>query len=102
MASEGIELNPPEEMARDPYTEGRKQPPLSYTTPSDFDKLRQFLVMDRKVLRFYCVWDDRDCMFGEMRPFVSLTLNHNHGMVDFQFTVFPVYNGNLRIRCLGD
>ena len=71
MASEGIELNPAEEIARDPYTEGRKQPPRSYITPSDFDKLRQFLVMDRKVLRFYCVWDDRDNMFGEMRPFVS-------------------------------
>ena len=22
------------------------------------------------MLRFYCVWDDRDAMFGEMRPFV--------------------------------
>jgi hypothetical protein len=71
MASEGIELNSPEEIVKDPYTENRKQPPRSYITPSDFDKLRQFLVMDRKVLRFYCVWDDRDAMFGEMRPFVS-------------------------------
>ena len=70
MASEGIELNSPEEIAKDPYAESRKQPPRSYITPSDFDKLRQFLVMDRKVLRFYCVWDDRDSMFGEMRPFI--------------------------------
>lgn len=26
--------------------------------------------MDRKVLRFYCVWDDRDNMFGEINPYV--------------------------------
>ena len=26
--------------------------------------------MDRKVLRFYAVWDDRDSMFGEMRKFI--------------------------------
>ena len=42
----------------------------TYKTPSDFDKLRQFLEMDRKVLRFFVVWDDRDSMFGEMRKFV--------------------------------
>ena len=42
----------------------------TYKTPTDFDKLRQFLEMDRKVLRFYCVWDDRDKMFGQMRKFI--------------------------------
>ena len=26
--------------------------------------------MDRKVLRFFAVWDDRKAMFGESRPFV--------------------------------
>lgn len=26
--------------------------------------------MDRKVFRFYCVWDDRDNMFGEIRFYV--------------------------------
>lgn len=72
MASEGILLNSPEEIVKDPYTENRKQPPRNYNTPSDFDKLNQFLVMDRKVLRFFCVWDDRDSMFGEMRPYVRI------------------------------
>ena len=71
MASEGIELNQPEIPEKDPYTESRKQPLRSYKTPSSFDKLKQFLDLDRKVLRFYCVWDDRDSMFGEMRPCVS-------------------------------
>ena len=71
MASEGIEFNQPEMPETDPYTESRKQPLRSYKTPSSFDKLKQFLELDRKVLRFYCVWDDRDSMFGEMRPCVS-------------------------------
>ena len=72
MASEGIELNSPEETAVDPYNESRKQPLRTYITPSSFDKLKQFIELDRKVLRFFCVWDDRDSMFGEMRPCVSI------------------------------
>ena len=71
LTSEGIELNDPEIPEQDPYAETRKQPLRSYKTPSDFDKLKQFLELDRKVLRFYCVWDDRDSMFGEIRPCVS-------------------------------
>ena len=71
MCSEGIELNSPEAAPIDPYTESRNKPPHVYKTPSGYDKLRQFLEMDRKVLRFYCVWDDRDSMFGEIRPYVS-------------------------------
>ena len=74
MCSEGIELNPSEERPTDPYTESRRQPQHTYTTPSIYDKLRQFLELDRHVLMFSCVWDDRDNMFGEMRPYVSL--NH--------------------------
>ena len=89
MASEGIDLNPREECSKDPYNESRKQPPRSYNTPSDFDKLRQFLVMDRKVLRFYCVWDDRDSMFGEMKPNVSIMATTKHFF--FLTTVFPLH-----------
>ena len=65
-------MNPPEDCPTDPYNDRRKEASAlrTFKTPSDFDKLRQFLEMDRKVLRFYCVWDDRDCMFGEMRKFV--------------------------------
>ena len=71
MKSEGIDLNPPEQPPPDPYTESRNKPPHTFNTPSDFDKLKQFIELDRKVLRFYCVWDDRDNMFGEIRPYVS-------------------------------
>ena len=34
------------------------------------DKLRSFLDNDRNVLRFYCVWDDTDRLFGDKRPFI--------------------------------
>lgn len=76
MASEGIDLNLPEPIKPDPHTESRKQPLRSYVTPTDFDKLKQFLKMDRQVLRFFCVWDDRDSMFGEIRPCVSTNINN--------------------------
>ena len=72
LESEGIEVNSPEGYPLDPYIENRKEKSAlrTYKTPSDFDKLRQFLEMDRKVLRFFVLWDDRDAMFGEMRKFV--------------------------------
>lgn len=73
MRSEGIDLNEPEGKLTDPYMESRRQPQYCYTTPSTYDKLRKFLELDRNVLRFYCVWDDRDNMFGEIKPFVSLS-----------------------------
>uniref|UniRef100_A0A8C9A0H1 EF-hand domain-containing protein 1 n=1 Tax=Prolemur simus TaxID=1328070 RepID=A0A8C9A0H1_PROSS len=70
LESQGIELNPPEKMALDPYTELRKQPPRKYVTPSDFDQLKQFLTFDKQVLRFYATWDDTDNMFGECRNYI--------------------------------
>ena len=71
MASEGIDLNPAVEIPSDPYTETRKPLEHAFNTPSNWDSLKKFLKLDRKVLQFYAVWDDRDSAFGEMRPFVS-------------------------------
>jgi hypothetical protein len=34
------------------------------------DKLEKFLANDRKVLRFFCVWDDRKSLYGDRRPYV--------------------------------
>jgi len=70
LESEGIAVNPAEPVAEDPYTQRRVESlkPKYTTTPSSFDKLRQFIEMDRKVLRFWAVWDDTNSMFGEMRP----------------------------------
>ncbi|KAM9233624.1 EF-hand domain-containing protein 1 [Dugong dugon] len=70
LESQGIELNPPEKMALDPYTELRKQPLHKYVTPSDFDQLKQFRTFDKQVLRFYAIWDDTDSMFGECRTYI--------------------------------
>ncbi|KAI9325977.1 hypothetical protein DFJ73DRAFT_965443 [Zopfochytrium polystomum] len=69
--SEHIVLNPPEPMPKDPQQIARNRP---HRNPSlkveHHDKLRRFLENDRKVLRFFCVWDDRESMFGELREFV--------------------------------
>ena len=43
----------------DAYTETRRMkdhPNITRETPSDFDKLKRFMVLDRKVLRFYTTW----------------------------------------------
>jgi len=70
LESEGKVLLSKEESPADPYTESRKQPLRSYDTPTDFDKLKKFLDLDRKVLRFYVLWDDQDAMFGETRKYL--------------------------------
>lgn len=73
--SEGIDLREGEpSVPEDPYIHDRKMRlrPHNYVTPSQWDKLRQFLHMDRKVLRFYVVCDDRDELYGELRKFVLL------------------------------
>ncbi|XP_033109623.1 EF-hand domain-containing protein 1-like [Anneissia japonica] len=91
MASEGIELNPPAPVPSDPYIESRKESAAlrTYKTPSNFDKLRQFIELDGKVLRFYCVWDDRNRMFGEMRPYII-----QYYLVDDTVEVREVHEAN--------
>ena len=44
--------------------------------------LRQFLDLDGKVLRFFCVWDDRAVPYGERRPYVCCAL-------PFLLIIFP-------------
>ncbi|XP_075454713.1 EF-hand domain-containing protein 1 isoform X2 [Ascaphus truei] len=70
LESQGIEVNPSEEIPDDPYTSLRKNPDRTYITPSDFDQLKQFVTMDRKVLRFFAIWDDSESMFGDVRPVI--------------------------------
>lgn len=89
LKSEGKVLNPREKCPMDPYTSTRDQPLRSYKTPSEFDKLKQFLELDRKVLRFYCVWDDRDSMFGEIRPCVL-----HYYLVDDTMEIREVHSPN--------
>ncbi|CAL8318026.1 unnamed protein product [Merluccius merluccius] len=68
LESEGILVNEPEPMPVDPYTSHRAQPQRSYVSPSDFDHQRQFLTLDRKVLRFFALWDNTDTLYKETRP----------------------------------
>ncbi|CAF1403233.1 unnamed protein product [Adineta steineri] len=72
LESEGLHVNQPEMIPRDPYITKRNHVNelKSYKTRNDFDKLKQFVEMDRKVLRFYAIWDDRSQMFGEKREFI--------------------------------
>ena len=72
MESEGIHVNQPELIPRDPYLSKRQQAAdmKTYKTKNEFDKLKQYIEMDRKVLRFYAIWDDRSQMFGEQREYI--------------------------------
>ena len=71
--TEHIKLNPTESLPNDPYQLQRARPTRVHNVkPAKNDKLKRFLENDRKVLRFFCIWDDRDSMFGELREFVRL------------------------------
>ncbi|XP_059841391.1 EF-hand domain-containing protein 1 isoform X2 [Hypanus sabinus] len=70
MVSHGIVPNCPEMMPTDSYTENRKPPARQFVTPSDFDKLKQFLTYDRKVLRYFAYWDDQENTPGECHHYV--------------------------------
>lgn len=67
-----MEVAQPEEIPADPYVSKRKATAElpQHATPSPFDKLKQFLEMDRKVLRLFAVWDDRDQTNGDLRPYL--------------------------------
>uniref|UniRef100_A0A3B4AJK2 DM10 domain-containing protein n=1 Tax=Periophthalmus magnuspinnatus TaxID=409849 RepID=A0A3B4AJK2_9GOBI len=68
LASEGIILNVPESMPSDPYTTHRTKPIPCFTMPSKCDPANKFLTMDRKVLRFFGLWDDSQSLFGDTHP----------------------------------
>ncbi|NXE99226.1 EFHC1 protein, partial [Menura novaehollandiae] len=68
LESQGIVVNPPEEMVSDPYTELHRTPVQKPIVPAGPDPFRQFLTYDTKVLRFYAIWDDTNCPFGDQHP----------------------------------
>lgn len=66
-------MNPSGSCPSDPYTESRTtktEAPKKNEPPTEAQKLKQFLEMDRKVLRFYCIWDDRDTPYGDIRKVI--------------------------------
>ncbi|XP_058514978.1 EF-hand domain-containing family member C2 [Ochotona princeps] len=69
----GIKLNPPGQCPEDPYIRTRKETvecmqPLRPYEP--YDTLRQFLLNDKRVLHFFCLWDDTESMFGDRKELV--------------------------------
>jgi len=57
----------------DPYFEHRKKQAEAMQPHRPYEKcdtLKQFLENDRKVLRFYCVWDHSREMFGDVRELI--------------------------------
>ncbi|KAF6389920.1 EF-hand domain containing 2 [Rhinolophus ferrumequinum] len=96
----GVKLNPPGQCPEDPYLKiWRKK--LDYIKrlhphgPSN--TLKQFLEYDRKVLRFFCLWDDSTSLFGNRRELIlhyflsddtikiKELLPHNSGRDDMPF-----------------
>ncbi|KAM8752871.1 EF-hand domain-containing family member C2 [Rhynchonycteris naso] len=69
----GIKLNPPVQCPVDPYIKTRRetvecmQPLRPYES---FNTLEKFLEYDKKVLRFFCLWDDTDSLFGDRRQLI--------------------------------
>ena len=70
LTSQGIEVNANETAPADAFSQSRYHHVQSYTTPSTLDKYGKYLTLDRHVLRFYAMWDDRKQLFGEARRFL--------------------------------
>jgi len=89
LTSKGIVMNNAEAIPDDPYIMSRVEPPQRFVSKSNWDKRKRFVELDRKVLRFYLVWDDREEMFGELRPFIL-----HYFLVDDTLEVREVHKPN--------
>jgi len=69
------------------------------------DTLKQFLDHDRHVLRFYCYWDDRDEMFGDVRHMILHYYLADDTIEVLQRLAFnflsQALRGRSRAECLG-
>uniref|UniRef100_A0A671FYU8 EF-hand domain-containing family member C2 n=1 Tax=Rhinolophus ferrumequinum TaxID=59479 RepID=A0A671FYU8_RHIFE len=69
----GVKLNPPGQCPEDPSMKiwRKKLDCVKRLQPQESsDTLKQFLQYDRKVLRFFCLWDDSASLFGDRRELV--------------------------------
>uniref|UniRef100_A0A3Q1EY84 EF-hand domain-containing family member C2 n=1 Tax=Acanthochromis polyacanthus TaxID=80966 RepID=A0A3Q1EY84_9TELE len=69
----GVILNEPAPVPEDPYSSQREQLEKNMNPLRPYerrDTLKQFLDNDRKVLRFYCLWDDTENIFGDPHELV--------------------------------
>lgn len=73
LTSNGLTVGEPSAVPSDPWEEcrkellGRMKPTRPYKPKTS---LKRFLENDRHVLRFYCIWDDTNSMFGDVRHMV--------------------------------
>uniref|UniRef100_A0A8C4QVF2 EF-hand domain (C-terminal) containing 1 n=1 Tax=Eptatretus burgeri TaxID=7764 RepID=A0A8C4QVF2_EPTBU len=70
LEDQGILLNTSEEMPQDPFIASQEKYLRRETSPSPPKKFQQFLAFDRKVLRFYCLWEEPNKEAGPPRPCV--------------------------------
>ncbi|KAJ3275338.1 EF-hand domain-containing member C2 [Terramyces sp. JEL0728] len=73
LAQIGVTVPTNSEFPSDPYETQRQEilSRMKATRPSVPNlTLKQFLENDRRVLRFYCVWDDTTSVFGDLRHMV--------------------------------
>jgi EF-hand domain-containing protein 1 len=54
----------------DPYLGHRHGASPRVASKSAEDQRARFLAANKRVLRFFCVWDDRKNVYGTRRPFV--------------------------------
>lgn len=69
-AAKGVEMGDTLEIPSDPYFVRRKAAEEKVPLKVFDDRRQRFLKYNRKVLRFFCQWDDRERLYGERRPFV--------------------------------
>jgi len=55
---------------KDPYFQRRKAAEEKISLKVPDDRRERFINFNRKVLRFYCQWDDRAAIYGERRPYI--------------------------------
>lgn len=70
--------SPPVEVPEDAFTATKKKADAAKEATSAVrqpDRLRKFLDNDRRVLRFFCYWDDATSSSGDVRLFVRAKLS---------------------------
>lgn len=106
LTAEGIVVPDSEEPPVDPYAFSRKavdHPNFVHATASDFDKFKQFLVLDRKVLRFFAKWEDPSSPGRQLTAVVfyflvddTIEIREIHDANDGR-DPFPVFLGRCRV-----
>ena len=69
-AAKGLPQGQPVPVPTDPYLGHRHGAGPRVAAKNPDDQRARFLASNKRVLRFFCVWDDRKNIYGARRPFV--------------------------------